>query len=92
MGIRPAAGPACAAADLAAAGEEIYSTNCATCHGDDLRNPGSSFDLKELKPSERDRFNTSVLEGKGQMPPWRGVLSGPDLDAIWAYIRAHADE
>ena len=29
----------------------------------------------------------SVLNGKGQMPPWRGALSE---DEVWAYIRATA--
>jgi mono/diheme cytochrome c family protein len=30
------------------------------------------------------------LEGKGQMPPWRGTLNEAELDQLWAYIRAHA--
>jgi mono/diheme cytochrome c family protein len=82
-------GPALAGPD-AAEGAEIYATNCATCHGDELRNPGSSFDLKDLKKSERARFDKSVMEGKGQMPPWRGALTSADMDSLWAYIRANA--
>jgi mono/diheme cytochrome c family protein len=76
----------------AAEGGEIYAANCAVCHGDDLRNPGSSFDLKELKQTERARFDRSVMEGKSQMPPWRGALTQSDMDALWAYIRANAYE
>lgn len=87
--VAPLAAPAQAAPD-AAEGAEIYAANCAMCHGDDLRNPGSSFDLKELKANERARFDKSVMEGKGQMPPWRGTLSASDMDALWAYIRANA--
>jgi mono/diheme cytochrome c family protein len=84
-------GSAMAQADAAAQdGEQIYATNCATCHGDELRNPGSSFDLKDLKTAERARFDKSVMEGKGQMPPWRGALTPADMDALWAYIRANA--
>lgn len=71
-------------------GEQIYADNCATCHGEELRNPGSSFDLKDLKTTERARFDKSVMEGKGQMPPWRGALTSADMDALWAYIRANA--
>lgn len=77
------------AADTAA-GEALYADHCAECHGEALRNPGSSFDLKELLANERPRFNASVLGGKGQMPPWKGVLSDADLDALWIYIRENA--
>lgn len=75
---------------LVAAGSEIYEANCSPCHGEHLRNPGSSFDLKELHDNERPRFDASVMEGKGQMPPWRGTLGPADLDGLWAYIRANA--
>ncbi len=71
-------------------GEAIYANHCAECHGEGLRNPGSSFDLKLLKEHERERFNASVSGGKGQMPPWKGVLNDDDLDALWAYIRMNA--
>ena len=74
------------------AGESLYADNCAICHGDGLRNSGSAFDLKQLKEGERARFDQSVMSGKGQMPPWKGVLSPADLDALWAYIRANADD
>ena len=77
-------------AATAQAGARIYAENCAQCHGDELRSTGAAFDLTDLKPDERSRFDTSVLDGKGQMPPWRGVLSPGDLDALWAYIRADA--
>jgi mono/diheme cytochrome c family protein len=43
-----------------------------------------------LKPDDRPRFLQTVNDGRGQMPSWRGQLSDEDIDAIWAYIRAHA--
>jgi mono/diheme cytochrome c family protein len=73
------------------AGAEVYEMHCATCHGERLRNTGAAFDLLELKPSERARFEQSVKDGKGQMPPWAGVLSAEEIDQIWAYIRSRAD-
>ena len=73
------------------AGQKVYDANCAPCHGENLVNPGSAFDLKELRANERARFDKSVLDGKGQMPPWRGVLSEAELDQLWAYIRANAE-
>jgi mono/diheme cytochrome c family protein len=74
------------------AGETVYNTRCAICHGDDMVNTGQTFDLRKLKADERPRFEHSVLNGKNQMPPWKGVLSETDIDNLWHYIRAHAFE
>jgi mono/diheme cytochrome c family protein len=73
------------------AGAEVYEMHCATCHGERLRNSGGAFDLLQLKPNERARFEQSVNDGKGQMPSWAGVLSAQEIDQIWAYIRSRAD-
>jgi mono/diheme cytochrome c family protein len=73
-----------------AAGEQVYNTYCATCHGDDLVNGGQTFDLRRLRADERPRFEHSVLNGKNQMPPWKGVLNEEQIDQLWQYIRAHA--
>lgn len=89
----PAAALAATAADddaKIAAGETVYNTYCATCHGDDLVNTGQAFDLRRLHADEWPRFESSVLNGKNQMPPWRGVLDARQLDQLWHYIRAHA--
>ena len=88
------AAPALAAEDeiLVAEGETLYEAHCSECHGERLRNPGQSFDLRELRAEERVRFDTSVLNGKNQMPPWRGTLGSVDLDRLWAYIRSRAYE
>jgi mono/diheme cytochrome c family protein len=72
------------------AGETVYNTRCAVCHGDDLVNTGQTFDLRRLKADERARFENSVRNGKNQMPPWKDVLSADDIDHLWFYIRAHA--
>jgi mono/diheme cytochrome c family protein len=72
------------------AGETVYNTRCAVCHGDELVNTGQTFDLRRLKADERPRFDNSVRNGKNQMPPWKGVLSDDEIDQLWHYIRAHA--
>ena len=76
--------------DKIAAGEAVYNTRCAVCHGDELVNSGQTFDLRRLKADERPRFDNSVRNGKNQMPPWKGVLSDDEIDQLWHYIRAHA--
>jgi len=73
------------------AGAEVYEMHCGTCHGERLRNSGGAFDLLQLKPNERARFEEAVNDGKGQMPSWAGVLSAEEIDQIWAYIRSRAD-
>jgi mono/diheme cytochrome c family protein len=74
-----------------AAGAEVYATHCAACHGERLRATGAGFDLLKLRPDDRERFNKAVNDGKGQMPPWGGVLSPEEIDQLWSYIRSRAD-
>ena len=74
-----------------AAGAEVYAERCAACHGERLRASGAAFDLLKLRPDERERFDRVVNDGKGQMPPWGGVLSPEEIDQLWAYLRSRAD-
>jgi len=73
------------------AGAEVYAERCAACHGERLRVTGGALDLLKLRPDERERFDKAVNDGKGQMPPWGGVLSSEEIDQLWAYIRSRAD-
>ena len=73
------------------AGAEVYAERCAACHGERLRATGVGFDLLKLRPDERARFDQAVNDGKGQMPPWGGVLSTEEIDQLWAYLRSRAD-
>ena len=75
-----------------AAGAEVYQTNCAVCHGERLVSPGGIPDLRKLRAEDRARFETTVADGKGQMPAWKGVLSDEEIGQIWAYIRSRADK
>jgi mono/diheme cytochrome c family protein len=74
------------------AGERIYNTYCSTCHGDNLVSSGQTFDLRRLTANDRSRFANSVLMGKNQMPPWKGVLGDEQIDALWTYIRDNATQ
>ncbi|MBM3607919.1 MAG: cytochrome c, partial [Alphaproteobacteria bacterium] len=74
----------------ATAGARLYEEHCASCHGENLVNTGQTADLRELKAEEKPRFDQSVRLGKGQMPPWEGVLSDAEIDLIWEYIRANS--
>jgi mono/diheme cytochrome c family protein len=78
-------------AQKAAAGLAVYNSHCVRCHGENLQNNGWTYDLRRLRPEDNGRFVNSVLNGKGQMPPWRDALSEEEIAAIWAYIRATVD-
>jgi mono/diheme cytochrome c family protein len=85
--------PAWAADKRAEAGAAIYDDYCSRCHGEGLHNTsgGVTFDLRRLHPNEHERFVNSVINGKKDMPPWRGVLRPDQIEEVWAYIRATVD-
>jgi quinohemoprotein ethanol dehydrogenase len=89
-----AAGAQDAVADKLAvdAGETVYNTYCAVCHGDGLVSTGQFPNLRRLKANDRAKFNTTVRGGRNQMPPWNDVLSNTEIDQLWAFIRANAYE
>jgi mono/diheme cytochrome c family protein len=74
------------------AGETVYNTYCAVCHGDGLVSTGQFPNLRRLTANDRATFGTTVRNGRNQMPPWKDVLSDPEIDRLWAYIRANAYE
>jgi mono/diheme cytochrome c family protein len=67
-------------------GSEIYATNCATCHGNRMKNPEWAIDLATIPKDDRQRFVQSVTNGKNNMPPWGDVLKPEDIAALWAYF------
>ena len=73
-----------------AAGEALYEEHCATCHGERLRPTGAAPDLKNLGVEDRAKFETTVWNGRGQMPAWQGMITEDERAALWAYIRSRA--
>ena len=63
------------AQDAAAIGEEVYEQHCQSCHGEKLRSAGAIPDLRDLGESDREKFDTMVMDGRGQMPSWQGIVS-----------------
>jgi mono/diheme cytochrome c family protein len=74
------------------AGETVYNTYCAVCHGDNLVSTGQFPNLRRLTAKDREKFETTVRNGRNQMPPWKDVVSDQQIDQLWSYIRANGYE
>jgi mono/diheme cytochrome c family protein len=69
-------------------GSTNYAQNCAPCHGPRMSDPQGAFDLRTFPPDQKSRFINSVTNGKNSMPPWGGLFSADDIEALWAYVVA----
>jgi mono/diheme cytochrome c family protein len=75
---------------------ELYSKNCATCHGRDGRAKTFKGKLKharnlsdpewQAKVSDERIFN-SIMNGKGKMPDFAKKLSAQEIDSLVPYVR-----
>src|SRR3954452_8153523 len=82
----PAAGQSANPADKLRLGAEIYERNCSPCHGPRMQDPEGAFDLRTFPADQRERFVSSVVRGKNQMPPWGDLIKPDELDALWVYV------
>lgn len=80
-------------------GARGYNSNCARCHGLDVKSGGMAPDLRALEPTEEGDawFLTRVRGGarrddRVKMPPFEGILSQEAMWAIRAYIDAQPDD
>jgi mono/diheme cytochrome c family protein len=70
------------------AGKKLYTSYCARCHGLNMVNTGSSFDLRTFPTYAKERFESSVKEGIKAMPAWGNTFSADELAALWSYVSA----
>lgn len=80
-------------------GARGYNSNCARCHGLDVKSGGMAPDLRALPPDDDSDgwFLQRVLHGAVQgdrvkMPPFDGLLSQEAIWAIRSYIDAQPDD
>jgi quinohemoprotein ethanol dehydrogenase len=79
--------PQTASADVAKQGGALFGARCAVCHVNQPRSEAP--DLRRMAPETHDAFSQIVLGGilkNAGMPPWEGVLTQADVDAIHAYL------
>jgi len=65
---------------------------CGQCHGGAAQGGAAPSLVERLKTISQEQFNTSVLEGKNLMPPWKNNKKVVDnLDKLYAYVKARSD-
>jgi quinohemoprotein ethanol dehydrogenase len=85
----PTPPPSDASAEVIAHGNALFRANCRICHGTDAISGGMTPDLRYLSPETHAQFPGIVLYGERAhqgMPPFAGALTGPDVEAIHAYL------
>ena len=71
-----------------AAGEAVFTANCARCHGADGMGTDIGRPLIDIaSQGDRGRHFTSVSEGRGGMPAFGDRLSVEEIDSAISYVR-----
>lgn len=76
--------------ELKQRGEKVYAANCVACHQANGKGvPGAfpALDGSQIVNGPRDPNLNIVMNGKGGMPPWKGVLSDTEIAAVITYTR-----
>lgn len=76
---------------VTARGATLYKQNCLPCHGE--AGSGGVGPKLARNPilTEVDRFQTTVNQGRGAMPPWETVLRPQDIADIYAWLTTLQD-
>lgn len=70
-----------------ASGAQIFSDNCESCHGPMGTGGHVGPDLqKSPVAGHLDQVENQVRHGGGAMPPFSGVLSDKEIDAVAHYV------
>jgi mono/diheme cytochrome c family protein len=68
-------------------GREQYHRTCAQCHGRNMVNSGTTvYDLRRFPVDDVERFQSSVTNGKGNMPSFKDALTPQQIELLWAYV------
>lgn len=76
--------------ELSQRGEKIYAANCVACHQANGKGvPGAfpALDGSAVVTGPKAGQMKIVMDGKGAMPAWKGVLSDTEIAAVVTYTR-----
>jgi cytochrome c oxidase subunit 2 len=70
-------------------GAKVYATNCAACHQANGKGAGAfpALDGSKVVLGPKPANYNILINGKGAMPKWGGVISDGDLAAVMTYTR-----
>ena len=70
-------------------GAKVYAANCAACHQPNGKGAGSfpALDGSKVVLGPKEANFQIMLNGKGAMPKWGGVISNGDIAAVITYTR-----
>jgi cytochrome c oxidase subunit 2 len=70
-------------------GAKVYASNCAACHQPNGKGAGAfpALDGSKLVLGPKDAQYNILINGKGAMPKWAGVISDGDIAAVMTYTR-----
>ena len=70
-------------------GQEVYNDKamCGTCHTLQAADSDGKIgpNLDKLKP-QRHQIISAVTNGIGVMPPWKGILTEEEIEAVAYYV------
>lgn len=73
-------------------GRVQYHRTCAQCHGRNMVNSGVTvYDLRKFPLDQPERFFGALTNGKGNMPSFKGALSGKQMGWLWAYVASRGE-
>lgn len=71
----------------AASGAKLFSDNCESCHGTNGAGGHIGPNLQKSAIAENlAKVEKQVRNGGSVMPPFKGVLSGAEIDAVAHYV------
>ena len=70
-------------------GAKVYASNCAACHQPNGKGAGAfpALDGSKMVLGPKDAQYNILINGKGAMPKWAGVISDSDIAAVMTYTR-----
>jgi cbb3-type cytochrome c oxidase subunit III len=71
-------------------GAAVYAKNCAVCHqanGEGGIGPALAGN-PHVNIADPTKMLTTILQGRNQMPSWRGQLSASDIAAVATFVRS----
>lgn len=72
---------------LADRGYDVYTKNCKACHGALAKGEYGPALQQQPILQDREKFWTTVLKGRGNMPAWEDRLSAQQIADVQAYLQ-----